>query len=47
MLQPFLAVKSDLLHIKFAEFDTLGKGNCQEFGLLPPALFPRTEAQGK
>lgn len=47
MLQPFLAMQSDLLHIMFAKFDALGKGNSWEFGLLPLALSPRTETQTK
>ena len=50
ILQPFLAVESDLLHVHSVVckmFDTLGKGNSWEFGLIPPALFPRTVPQQK
>lgn len=50
ILQPFLAVESDILHVQrivCKSFDTLGKGNSWEFGLLPPALFPRTVPEQK
>lgn len=51
MLQPFLAVESDLVHVHstvFREvFHILGKGSSWEFDLLPPALFPRTVPEQK